>query len=136
MEVKSAVRLINELVYRPGWTIEAEDYTKRFEGSVMVKFTFPAYHTERDLAEQGYPSYTDESWAKVPIMVGDCPDDAELYGRVLDCIRKIELHEAREFLRVKPTYWAPFHPHRVDGMRRWAKRSGEDIGEDYRYGVA
>lgn len=31
----------------------------------------------------------------------------------------IEEHEMREFLRIAPTYWAPFHPHHTDGIRRW-----------------
>lgn len=136
METRSAIELVNNLVYRPGWTIEATDYTKRFEGSIMVKFTFPAFHTEREHARNGYPSHTDSSWAQFPIMVGDCIDDCELYGRVLDCIRDLEMHEAREFLRVQPTMWAPFHPHRMDGMKRWSERNGTPVSDDYRYGVA
>ncbi|MDN3059364.1 hypothetical protein PH213_33490 [Streptomyces sp. SRF1] len=129
METKSAVQLINQLSYKPGWEITAEDYTKRFEGTVEVTFVFPAYHSERHLAEQGYPSHTDGSYAKFAIMVSDC-DDIKLYRRVLEKIIEIETHEAREFLRVRPTYWAPFHPHRVDGMKRWGK-----VANDYTYGI-
>lgn len=131
MRVESAIRLIENLTYRPGWKFEATDYTKRFEDSIMVKYTFPAYHTERELAEQGYPSHTDESWAQFPMQVGNCNSDVELYRRALRHILKIESHEAREFLRVKPTYWAPFHPHRTDGMTAWGEPD-----EDFRYGVA
>ncbi|MGW3917853.1 hypothetical protein ACWEBX_41425 [Streptomyces sp. NPDC005070] len=130
MEVKSAVRLINQLVYKPGWTLEAEDNTNRFEGTVKVKFIFPAFQSERELAEEGYPSHIEGSWAEFRIVVADC-DDTELYRRVLEKIMTIELHEAREFLRVPPTFWAPFHPHRVDGMKRWGDGEG-----DLSYGIA
>ncbi len=136
METASAVALVNNLSYRPGWTIEATDYTNRFEGSIMVKFTFPAFHTERALAAEGYPSQTDSSWAQFPIIVGDCATDDDLYFKVLQEITRLEQHEAREFLRVAPTMWAPFHPHRVDGMKRWAAKNGSDVGCDFRYGVA
>ncbi len=139
MEIKSAIRLINDLGYKPGWTIEAESYEQRFEGTVMVKFTFPAYESERHFADATDGAYNPEpieSYAKFPIMVGDITDQTELYGRVLDAIRRLEMHEAREFLRVRPTWWAPFHPHRVDGMKRWAERTGEPLGEDFRYGLA
>ncbi|MER5698902.1 hypothetical protein ACWDBO_44890 [Streptomyces mirabilis] len=130
MEVRSAVQLIQQLQYKPGWTLDAEDSTNRFEGTVKVRFVFPAYHSERELAEQGYPKMTEGSWAEFRIVVSDC-DDTELYRRVLGKIMEIELHEAREFLRVLPTYWAPFHPHRVDGMKRWG-----DLEGDLSYGIA
>lgn len=136
METRSAIELVNALTYRPGWTIEASDYTNRFEGSIMVKFTFPAYHTEREHARNGYPSHTDSSWAQFPVIVADCETDADLYFKILQEITKLEQHEAREFLRVEPTMWAPFHPHRVDGMKRWAEKNGTDVGCDFRYGVA
>lgn len=136
MEISSAVALVNQLVYRPGWTIEAEDYSNRFEGSIMVKFTFPAFHTEREHAAKGYPSHTDSSWAKFPVIVSDCTTDDELYFKILQEIGRLEMHEAREFLRVQPTMWAPFHPHRVDGMKRWSAKNGTPVGDDFRYGVA
>ncbi|MEU5930011.1 hypothetical protein AB0L49_36300 [Streptomyces antimycoticus] len=129
METKSAVELIHQLDYKPGWSITAEDYTRRFEGTVMVMFVFPAFHSDRHLAPEGYPSHTDASYAKFTIMVSDC-DDITLYRRVLEKIIEIETHEAREFLRVRPTYWAPFHPHRTDGMKRWG-----DVAKDYTYGI-
>ncbi|MFF3617308.1 hypothetical protein [Streptomyces sp. NPDC002580] len=129
MEASSAVTLVNQLIYKPGWTIEAKDHTSRFEGTVVVKFVFPAYRSEREFAPEGYPEKI-TTWAEFPILVSDC-DDIELYRRVLAKVMEIELHEAREFLRVPPTYWAPFHPHRVDGMKRWGDSDG-----DLRYGIS
>lgn len=130
MEVGSALGLINQVIYKPGWKIEASDSSDRFEGTVRVRFIFPAYKSERELAAEGYPVHMDGTWAEFRIVVADC-DDTELYRRLLQKIMEIELHEAREFLRVPPTLWAPFHPHRVDGMKRWGDTDG-----DLLYGIA
>lgn len=125
MEVQSAVELVNQVIYKPGWNFEAEPHTPRFEGTISVCITYPA-------ADSGSNSFP-EAWrdgflhlvpggakARHPIVVSDV-DDVGLYKRLIDVILDIEEHEAREFLRILPTGWAPFHPHRVDGMRRWGK---------------
>lgn len=127
MEVDSAIDLINSLIYKPGWRISAKDHQGRFEGTVAVKIDYPAQNTNRDQAPD-YPENI-ETYASFPLVVGDCDDEC-LYRRVLDEIMKIELHEAREYLRVQPTLWAPFHPHRIDGMKRWG-----ELEADLRFGV-
>lgn len=131
MFVSTALKLIEGLSYKPGWHFEASDYTKRFQDTIMLKCVFPAYESERGYAYEGYPKYRTDSWAQFPIMVGDINEDTELYRRVLEAIMKLEEHEAREFLRVTSTMWAPFHPHNTDGMKRWG-----NIAEDFRYGIA
>lgn len=128
MRVESAVELINCVVYKPEWKITATDHTKRSEGAVQVRIDYPARRSERELA----PDYVEEimTYAEFPMIVLDC-DDVSIYRRLLDAIICIETHEAREFLRVLPTEWAPFHPHRVDGMKRWG-----DIEGDLKFGIA
>lgn len=130
METSSAVQLVKALKYKPGWTIDAESAESRFEGTIWVRFTFDTYRSERHLAALGYPEVVKDLRTRFRVIVADVDDDAELYGRVLDAIVRLETHEAREFLRVAPTNWAPYHPHRVDGMKRWAKRTGEPIEAD------
>jgi len=117
MNCESAIRLTGNLVFRPGWKIEAKCHCHRFEECVCVTFTYPAFETAREQAEQGYP-LENEPHASYPVQVRDL-DDAGLYRKILECIADIDSHEAREALRVKPTYWAPFHPHQQDGMQRW-----------------
>lgn len=119
MEVKTALRLIDNVVYKPGWKFTAEDHTKRFEGTIRVRVDYHAPETGRENAEQGYPEEID-TYAEFPIMVADITSDVCLYRRLLDAILRIEQHEAREALRVEPTFWAPFHPHAVGGMKAWA----------------
>lgn len=134
MNVESAVRLVNQLVYKPGWLITATDHSMRFEGTICVRFEYPAIETGRGNAELGYPEDV-RPYANFPMIVADCTDE-DLYYRILCKIREIEIHEARETLRVQPTYWAPFHPHQIDGMRRWAERTGGSIEDDLRFGIA
>jgi hypothetical protein len=131
VETASAVALANRLIYKPGWQITAEDHTNRFEGTIKVRIDYPAQNSNRDQAEQGYPE-TIQTYASFPIVVGDCEDDATLYRRILDALVKIEIHEAREFLRVQDSFWAPFHPHRIDGMQRY----GAGVLDDLQFGIA
>lgn len=120
MEVKSAIDIVNALVYKPGWDISACDNTGRFEGTIKITVAYPARQSEREDAPAGY-QHEIEGGAKASfaVVVADCADDVALYRRIIETVIAIEVHEAREFLRVRPTYWAPFHPHRVDGMKRW-----------------
>jgi hypothetical protein len=133
MLVNSAVELVNQLIFLPGWTITATDHSNRFEGTILVRVDYPARNSNRDQAPDGYPQEI-RTYATFPLVVADC-DDADVYGAIVEALAEIELHEIREFLRVSPTNWAPFHPHRVDGMRRWAKRTGGDIRHDLKFGI-
>lgn len=134
MDITSAIDLISSLCYKPGWTFQAEDHTNRFEGSVKVTIHYPAQNSNRDQAAAGYPEEI-TTYATFALVVADC-DLESLVFQVLQAIVKIETHEAREFLRVSPTMWAPFHPHRVDGMKRWSARTGEPMVSDLQFGVA
>lgn len=130
MEINSACRMINQLVYKPQWSFEATDFANRFEGAIQICVRYPAAMSERAEAEMGYPKLFDAR-ANFTIQVEDC-DEVMLYRRLLtDVIFRIERHEAREFLRVLPTYWAPFHPHRMDGMKRWG-----EVELDLHFGLA
>lgn len=116
MNVESALQLVAQLMYKPGWRFEAEDHRNRFEGSIKVTIHYPARNSDKELA----PAYAVEidTYASFPVIVEDT-DDLGLYRRIVDKLIEIETHEIREFLRVAPTCWAPFHPHRIDGMKRW-----------------
>lgn len=134
MEIGSALELVGSLVYKPEWVFEAEDHSNRFEGTIKVKITYPARNSNRDQAVGGYPEEI-TTYASFAMVVSDC-DDESLYYQLLQAIIKVEAHEAREFLRVAPTYWAPFHPHRVDGMKRWHRITGEPMVADLQFGIA
>jgi hypothetical protein len=119
MRVDTAISLIDTMVYKPGWTFEATE-NNRFESAVTVLVNYPANNSDRDNAMRGYiDAVMPTARASFPLLVDPC-DDVDLYQMMIEIIMHIELHEAREFLRVRPSYWAPFHPHRLDGMKRWS----------------
>lgn len=128
MNVDSAIQLVNSIIYRPGWKFTATDHTNRFEGTIAVRIDYPARNSNRDQAAQGYPEEI-QTYAEFPMIVLDC-DDIAIYRRLVQKISDIETHEIREFFRVQPTMWAPFHPHRIDGMRRWG-----NVEEDLKFGL-
>lgn len=119
----TAIELINTVTYRPGWTLKAEDHTKRFADSVCVRVTYLAPETGRN----NWPEYTEtiQARASFAIQVHDCNDPVSLYRKVLDGLLSIEIHEARELFRVQPIGWAPFHPHTTDGMDVWGDPHGD-----------
>lgn len=125
MEVSTALTVINEqLVYAPGWTIHAESFTNRFERGIRVGVDYPACATEREEARDGYPRLI-QTGGQFPVNL-TCDSIETLMRQLLvDVIFPIHHHEAREMLRLKPTFWAPFHPHRVEGMARWGDPQGD-----------
>jgi hypothetical protein len=137
MLIESAIRLIDMLVFFPGWTFTAEDHSKRFEGTICLTIQYEARETGRENAEQDYPEKIN-TYAKFPIMVGDINTPEELYRRVLQCIIDVQIHEAREALRVAPTYWAPFHPHALGGMQAWmtTKDQPHYFSDDLKFGIS
>jgi hypothetical protein len=138
VNITSAIALIGGIIYRPDWLFEAVDHSNRFEGSIRVKITYPALNTNRDQAADGYPQEI-TTYAEFPLIVANC-DDISLYRKIANAIIEIETHEMREYLRVSPTMWAPFHPHRIDGMKRWnatdSDTPSDDVFADLRFGIA
>lgn len=140
MNVTTAIEFIHALCYKPGWKFEASDHTKRFEGSVKVRITYPAQNSDREQAREGYPTNI-TTYAEFALIVGDLLEINQLLRRFIEALMKIELHETREFLRIQGTFSAPFHPHTIDGMRNWHKSCTDnnllmDVSSDMQFGVA
>lgn len=130
MQPTSAVDLLSQVIYKPDWVITAADNSDRFEGTITVCVEYPCQQYNRDQAPLGYPKDM-QAKASFRIMVGDCNDTTTLYRRTLEVLHgRIDCHEAREAFRIKPTYWAPFHPHKLDGMERWG-----DVQGDMNFGI-
>lgn len=123
MDISTAITLIQGITYKPGWNISGHDNTKRFEGCIRVDFVYPATNSDRSEA----PAYStpippNGARASFAVIVSTL-DDVQLYRAICQLIMTIEEHEMREFFRINPTYWAPFHPHKSDGITRWADNS-------------
>jgi hypothetical protein len=144
MQVQSAIDYVNggSFVYKPGYVFFAQDYTYRMGGAILLTITFDALSTDRDDAREGYKKILEPLVTTFPIIVQDCKSDDDLLFQILRAIIDLETHEAREFLRKRPTYSAPFHPHRHDCMVKWAEKNGKvdangeaDISHDLNYGA-
>jgi hypothetical protein len=133
MLVESAIQLVNQLIYKPGWKITAEDATNRHENAIRLRIDYPAQETSRQAARAGYDQ-DNLPYAAFYIMIGPNCDDISLYRFVAERIIEIDTHEMREYLRVNPTLWAPFHPHQLDGMTRWHGPGNHD--RDLYFGAA
>lgn len=119
MLTETACRIINEnVVFFPGWKIYAEDFTSRHEGCVCLYIEAPSVETNRPEAMEGY-CVRNTPRATTMLQVADLADDVALHRAVIEKLIEFWTHEARECYRVKPSYWAPFHPHQIDGMKRW-----------------
>jgi hypothetical protein len=129
MRVASALDLVNSIVYKPDWKISAEDHTNRYEDAIKIRIDYPARNSNRDEAANNYPTPI-MTYATFVVIVGDCGLDSML-RRIVEKLIEIEAHEVREFFRLAPTLWAPFHPHNVDGMKRWG-----EMDKDLQFGLA
>jgi len=123
--------LIEQVIYKPGWKFEVTDFSHRFEGTIMVKVTYPATNSDRDQAPCFSEQIEGGARASFGLACGDCNNPMDLYRTMLtDVIMPIELHEAREFFRIPPTNWAPYHPHNLTGMKEWGTPD-----QDRRFGM-
>lgn len=121
MLVQSAVAIINQgIVFFPGWKIHAEDFTSRHEGAVCLNIEMSSWETNRPEAMAGFPE-ANHPRVCVILQVSEL-DDIELHRTVIQTLIDCFEHEAREAYRILPTGWSPFHPHQLDGMKRWGKR--------------
>ncbi len=144
MQVQSALDYVNgeSFVYKPGYVFLAQSYEYRLQGAILLTITFDALSTDRSDAKNGYNVMLEPLVTTFVIMVKDCKSDDDLLFQILRCLIDLETHEAREFLRKRPTYSAPFHPHRHDCMVRYAEKTGQttptgeaDISHDLNYGA-
>jgi len=125
MDITTAITLIEQITYKPGWIITAKDNSKRFEGSICVDFVYPATNSDRaEAPDYSTPIPPNGARASFALMLGD-HDAMWLYHAITTFIMTIEEHEMREFFRISPTYWAPFHPHNYGGIGHWASVRGE-----------
>lgn len=135
MDTAQAIDTINNMIYLPGWKFTATDYTSRFEGTVRIRIDYPALNSNRDQAAEGYPDPID-TYAVFSMTVGDCDSAEDVYFKMIRHLTDIWVHETREFLRMPGSLEAPFHPHRLKGMQRWADKTGTPIAADLQFGIA
>lgn len=138
MRVDTALALVNDgLALPPYWEVTAEDYTHRYEDTICLTVNIT---NARASERENQPDYATEvdggARAKFMVPVGDCEGVEDLVYRVIVAFVEDFTHEVREFVRLKHTGWAPFHPHQTDGIKRWSQAHGTDVLRDYKFGLA
>jgi len=129
MRAARCAELINDVAYRPEWTIKARpanftDGPDAGPSSVVVSFLIKTVNTARECAREGYA----ERLTLNPKNILDAsPLDSvsDVHAVIMAMIMELELHEAREFFRVKSDdFNAPYHPHRESGYEAWSEYFG------------
>lgn len=132
---QTAADLLNHIEFKRNgaeWRVRAKPFD-RFEDSILLEIDYPVIDSSRnhwDVPEGGEQDdgatkekfYVTTKWV---IQAGCCSDDTDLYREFLAKVAIIDSHEAREALRIRPSLWAPFHPHRTGGMERWGDPQGD-----------
>lgn len=128
MKTQDVVELLSGLSYRPGWTFDA--YAP-FDGDVVLfEAVCKTVDTSRDCAERDYDTPKTLEWQEF-IHASSYEGREDLLSSVFSWLMAIEVHEAREFFRLKNEgYAAPFHPHRADGTDAWQRSFGAALASE------
>lgn len=144
MEIQTALDIVNGdpvsgaapgFVYKPEYTFHADSYDYRMQGAILLTISMPAPSTDREDARRGFQKILEPLHTTFVIFVKNCKSDDDFLYQIMTKIIELETHEAREFLRKSGTFSAPFHPHRMDSMERYARHSGRHVNDDVNYGA-
>jgi len=134
MRSAEAVEFVRNAVFKPGWQMKAERYT-----ADMIIFTFYI-----DTVDTSYPDADGTCRRHVTLVrdeVWDVSglDEMGLIGRILRLSAETDVHEDREFFKVRQpdgSWHAPLHPHTYEGQRAWsngrARQGWRDVADELR----
>jgi hypothetical protein len=119
MRAREAVEQIRNTIFKPGWTIEAEEYGYDL---VYVRFKI-------DTVDTSYNRPDGTFWKPITVAPDTVfsvarMDETQLSWRLLQLALEVDEHESREFFKVRQpdgSWAAPFHPHTASGERQWAQ---------------
>lgn len=116
-----ATRIVSNIVYKPGWTFEGDNYS--MSNTYWVSVFFPARNSNREFARNGYPVSLFPGGARAfPIELDECQTEDDFMDALTAGLIGVENHETCEFLRRRDQdYAAPFHPHRPEGIAAWRR---------------
>lgn len=114
MQAARAARLLAQMTYKPGTTVEAWP-VGRSDSTVYLQFSFDSW----DSKPGRYGNHERGRFGSPPITIDVSGlDEVEVAGCGLLAHKAVEDHETREFYRVAHGI-APFHPHNRSGVQAW-----------------
>lgn len=129
MTPENAVAIIEGMTYKRGWGIDA-CRSSNYNAAVILSVSWSSPNS--DVAYAPFYDMGDMNLgADFVLVVGDCDDEIQLADKVMHCILKVEMHEAREFFAIGgESYDKIYHPHTTVGMQNWHKRSPIRYSDD------
>lgn len=140
MDLLTAKRLVRNVTYKPTWSFTfAEDHSSLAQWTYGFSWdgedryletlgVFDAPDSAREMAPH-YGPPTSLAFLIQIDLIGVKTDD-EFYQALFAQIVAKEVHEAREFFRLKDrNYDAPFHPHTYSGKRVWAQAASRELAQ-------
>jgi hypothetical protein len=114
VQVNQACHIVNNLIFRPGWSFQAAPY---MGGRIVLGVRM---HVQDTNDAPNFRRMINTAPPEISLDVRNM-DENDLAFAVKQYIDFINDHEDREFLRFghKPGYPAPFHPHHPDGELMW-----------------
>lgn len=118
LDLTTAKHLADRVSYKPSWSFMS---LETWDGNLDFWVSYVAQNSNSENA----PDYSGKTrnTLRFAIDLSEVKTELDLYGAILDCIRKCEDHETTEFFKVGPDYDAIFHPHEKRGQLNW-KRTG------------
>jgi hypothetical protein len=134
MRINEALHIVrNDIITQRGVRLKAQA-SGRLDDTIVVQVII------RPRLSQFPPDYPVKARGPVAsnhlVRVDDLDSAEDLLTRVADVICRVSEHEIREFTRLRPDYRAPVHPHKGEGIDRWAAAHDTDPMLDRTFGVA
>lgn len=117
MDNETAVNMINDLHFMPGWSFQAIDSGGR---TIFARALIETVNSNQDQALKGYPQHVILERGLL-VRPDEYATEGDLSEALFSWCYEILTHEAREFFRIGPDMRAPFHPHRPEGERAWSQ---------------
>jgi hypothetical protein len=123
LDYRTADKILRGLHLRKDWSIQW------FRGEPAGLDTMLCQIRGLVADSSSYPLYGKKSIATghFVIRLADVQAPEQLLRIVMDNLCLMAIHEEREFMRLGPTWLAPFHPHRPDGQKLWVATSAGSI---------
>lgn len=117
MNQDQAVKALNEMAFKPGWRVLAEPFGPR---KVLLMMNI-------DTVDTSYPDPDGQCRRRTQLYRERLfdPEGLDLEGvcyQVLKLATDTDVHEDREFLKVRRadgSWYAPLHPHTMEGELSW-----------------
>lgn len=121
MNTEQAINAVNGMVFKPGWRLLAEHFGHgRIYVTLYIETVDTSYPSEDGTCRKSVTLYRDRM-----VEVRESTTLEDLCFEVLKLAAEVDVHENREFLKVRGAdgqWTSPMHPHTTAGEVAWMTR--------------